>query len=99
MNLGVILPHTKLYGGVKRFLELGNIFIERGHRFTVYTVDGAAPTWFDFKGETKTFDALTVDCLDALFTTEVRFLDQLTGANAKRKILIMSVSRKRYGRH
>lgn len=87
MNLGVILPHTKLYGGVKRFLELGNIFIERGHRFTVYTVDGAAPTWFDFKGETKTFDALTADCLDALFTTEVRFLDQLTGANAKRKIL------------
>ena len=36
MHLGVILPHTKLYGGVKRFLELGNIFIELGHTFTVY---------------------------------------------------------------
>ena len=53
MHLGVILPHTKLYGGVKRFLELGNIFIELGHTFTVYTVEGKSPSWYDFKGETK----------------------------------------------
>ena len=39
MNLGVLLPHTKLYGGVKRFLELGNIFVTKGHRFIVFTPD------------------------------------------------------------
>lgn len=86
MNLGVILPHTKLYGGVKRFLELGNIFIELGHNFTVYTIEGKAPVWYDFKGETKTFAALKEDDIDALFTTEVKFLEQLTTANTKRKI-------------
>lgn len=26
MRIGTILPHTKLYGGVRRFLELGNLF-------------------------------------------------------------------------
>ena len=87
MNLGVILPHTKLYGGVKRFLELGNVFIELGHRFTVYTVEGIAPDWFDFKGETKTFDKLKEDETDALFTTETKFIDELVNANAKRRIL------------
>lgn len=87
MHLGVILPHTKLYGGVKRFLELGNIFIESGHTFTVYTVEGKAPSWYDFKGETKTFADLKKDDIDALFTTEVKFLEQLTTAHAKRKIL------------
>lgn len=87
MHLGVILPHTKLYGGVKRFLELGNIFIELGHTFTVYTVEGKAPSWYDFKGETKTFADLKKDDIDALFTTEVKFLEQLTTAHAKRKIL------------
>ena len=86
MHLGVILPHTKLYGGVKRFLELGNIFIELGHTFTVYTVEGKSPSWYDFKGETKKFAALKKDDIDALFTTEVKFLEQLTTANTKRKI-------------
>ena len=86
MHLGVILPHTKLYGGVKRFLELGNIFIELGHTFTVYTVEGKSPSWYDFKGETKNFAALQKDDIDALFTTEVKFLEQLTTANTKRKI-------------
>lgn len=79
MNLGVILPCTLLYGGVKRFLELGNIFIESGHRFTVYTPEGTGPDWFDFKGEVKTFEALPDDPLDALFFTEI----QLYGCPAK----------------
>lgn len=87
MNLGVILPHTKLYGGVKRFLELGNIFIEMGHRFTVYTIEGLPPTWYNFKGEVKTFEALTTNDIDVLFTTEVKFIDQLLGANAKHRVI------------
>ena len=58
MNLGVVLPCTLLYGGVKRFMELGNIFIEMGHRFTVYSPDAQQPDWFDFKGEVKLFEAL-----------------------------------------
>lgn len=87
MNLGVILPHTKLYGGVKRFLELGNEFIRLGHHFTVYTVEGKAPDWFDFKGKTKTFAGLQQDDIDALFTTETKFLNELVNAKAKRRIL------------
>lgn len=86
MNIGVILPHTKLYGGVKRFLELGNVFIELGHHFTVYTIEGKAPDWFDFKGETKSFNALKTDLIDSLFTTETKFLNELVHSNAKRRI-------------
>lgn len=86
MNLGVILPHTKLYGGVKRFLEMGNIFINLGHHFTVYTIDGEAPTWFDFKGKTKSFELLQSDEIDVLFTTETKFLKELIDANTKRRI-------------
>ena len=80
MNLGVILPHTKLYGGVKRFLELGNIFIELGH------IEGKSPDWYDFKGETKTFADLQKNEIDALFTTETKFLNELINANTKRRI-------------
>lgn len=86
MDLGVILPCTLLYGGVKRFLELGNIFIEYGHHFTVYTPEGLSPEWFPFKGKIKKTDALKTDHLDVLFTTEIRFLNELLGSTATRKI-------------
>ena len=77
MTLGVLLPHTKLYGGVKRFLELGNIFVDKGHRFIVFTPDGQAPTWFSFKGEMSTFDAVASTPLDALWTTTVKFMSMV----------------------
>lgn len=86
MNLGVILPHTLLYGGVKRFLELGNLFIRSGHTFTVYTGDGIAPDWFDYKGNTSRFERLKEDPIDVLFCTEVKYLDLLVTSAAKRKI-------------
>ena len=86
MILGVLLPHTKLYGGVKRFLELGNIFVEKGHRFIVFTPDGVAPTWFDFKGEMATFDSVAKTPLDALWTTTVKFMPMVLASQAKHKI-------------
>lgn len=86
MKLGVILPCTLLYGGVKRFMELGNIFIEGGHSFTVYSPEGQQPDWFAFKGEVKIFEALKTDELDALFFTEYKFIDDVQGSNARRKI-------------
>lgn len=86
MILGVLLPHTKLYGGVKRFLELGNIFVEKGHRFIVFTPDGEAPSWFDFKGEMATFDTINVTQLDALWTTTVKFMPMVLASGARHKI-------------
>lgn len=86
MEIGVLLPHTKLYGGVKRFMELGNIFVEKGHHFYIFTTDGTPPTWFDFKGMMKTFDAIKDINLDALFFTEPRYISLMEAANSKHKI-------------
>lgn len=86
MILGVLLPHTKLYGGVKRFLELGNIFVEKGHRFIVFTPDGIPPTWFNFKGEMATFNNITSTPIDALWTTTVKFMPIVLASPARHKI-------------
>lgn len=86
MKLGVLLPHTKLYGGVKRFLELGNIFVEKGHQFIVFTPDGKGPEWFDFHGEMSTFGHIADTQLDALWTTTVKFMPMVLESNAKHKI-------------
>jgi len=86
MRLAVILPHTKLYGGVKRFLELGNIFIDKGHQFYVFTPNGDFPDWFPFKGEVLTFESIAQIELDAIFFTEPRYIPQILQSKAKRKI-------------
>lgn len=86
LRLGVLLPHTKLYGGVKRFLELGNRFVELNHEFTVYTPDGEPPAWFDFHGRMATFDQLDGAVADALFTTTVRFVPMMHRAAVRHKV-------------
>lgn len=86
MKLGAVLPCALLYGGVKRFMELGNIFIGFGHEFTVYTPEGLRPDWFSFKGEVKQFEALLTDELDALFFTEFGYINEVQSSLAKRKI-------------
>lgn len=86
MHIATILPHTLLYGGVKRFLELGNIFISLGHKFTIYTPAGQAPNWYDFNGDVKDFTRLQEDKIDALFFTEPEFLEITLKSSATLKV-------------
>lgn len=86
LSFGAILPHTKLFGGVRRFFELGEILIQRGHAFTIFTPEGIPPDWFTFHGEVKPLNAISSYRLDALFLTETDFVDHLVNANAALKI-------------
>lgn len=86
LTLGVLLPHTKLYGGVKRFLELGNEFVKSGHRFIVFTPKGEAPDWFRYEGQCASFEEIGREPLDALFTTTVRFMPLIMESQARHKI-------------
>ncbi len=51
MRIGAILPHLGMYGGVRRFLEIGNVFIRRGINYTIFSRKGQKCGWFkcDFK--------------------------------------------------
>jgi glycosyltransferase involved in cell wall biosynthesis len=85
-QFAVILPHTLLFGGVRRFFELGEIFIRHGHRMIVFTPEGKAPDWFQFSGTVESLSNLRNYSLDCLFTTEDKFLKYLLDANSRLKI-------------
>jgi len=51
MKIGVIVPHLLAFGGIRRFLEIGNVFESMGHEFTVYPTDGEAVDWMGFLGK------------------------------------------------
>ncbi|MFW6275209.1 MAG: glycosyltransferase family 4 protein [bacterium] len=89
LNVGVLLPHTQLYGGVKRFLEIGNAMKKMGHRYTIFTQEGLAPKWFSFNGDVRTFDDLKSEYLDLLMFCQPEYLDLTIKSNAKRKVFYL----------
>lgn len=86
LKMGAILPHTKLFGGVKRFFELGSVFINHGNEFTVFTPEGAAPDWYPNSCRVEKISKLHAYDLDAIFLTETDFLDDFLQANATLRI-------------
>lgn len=93
LTFSVILPHTRIFGGVKRFLEIGNLLIERGHHFVIFTPEGKAPDWFPFRGEVRQLALLDQAKCDALFITEPEYLPQLRNSNATVKIFYAVLER------
>lgn len=85
-KFAVILPHTLLFGGVRRFFELGEIFIKNGHQMFVFTPEGKAPDWFHFSGTVDTLNNLPNYSLDCLFITEHVFLQNLLDAQSGIKV-------------
>ncbi len=52
MRIGLFLPHVGVFGGVRRYLELGTEWVALGHTVTLYHSDGAPPAWLPFAGAT-----------------------------------------------
>jgi len=52
MRIAAMTQHMLCFGGVRRWLELGNEFTKQGHDYTIY-VDKMSygPDWFDYKGK------------------------------------------------
>src|SRR5262245_43452447 len=57
MRIALFLPHVGVFGGVRRYLELGNEWVGMGHDVTLHHPDGTPPTWLPFAGRTATLAA------------------------------------------
>ena len=53
LDFAVLLPGLGVFGGVRRFLEIGNVLISRGHSYTVYHPEGTPPDWLPFAGTVR----------------------------------------------
>jgi glycosyltransferase involved in cell wall biosynthesis len=56
MRISLFLPHVGVFGGVRRFLELGNTWSAAGHAVTLFHPDGEPPAWLPFAGATRRLD-------------------------------------------
>ena len=55
MKIAAIVPHLQPFGGIRRFLEVGNVMTARGHDYTLYARDTPAgaqiSAWMDYHGK------------------------------------------------
>src|SRR5262245_14821640 len=56
MKISLFLPHVGVFGGVRRFLELGNEWSALGHEVRLYHPEGTAPVWLPFAGAVERLD-------------------------------------------
>jgi len=68
-RIGAFLPHLKKYGGVRRYIELGNAFVDLGYDYTLFTGSLEGKSNWDFKGKYEFLDQKKID-VDFLLCSE-----------------------------
>src|SRR4051812_32528079 len=53
MKISLFLPHVGVFGGVRRFLELGNAWTEAGHDVQLFHPSGEPPACLASRGRTR----------------------------------------------
>src|SRR3972149_6940353 len=60
MKISFVEPHLKIYGGIRRILELSNRLTTMGHDVTIFHSDGSRPTWMECLAKTKSYKDFVV---------------------------------------
>ncbi len=74
MKIAALLPHVDIFGGVRRYLEIGNEFSRRGHRFVLFLPEATEPDWLEFVGTIKPFSSLNEESFDVGLCSEYSIL-------------------------
>ncbi len=85
MNIAAILPHVEVFGGVRRYIELGNALVRRGHGFTLFTPEGAPPAWLPLAGAVRPFSELGNGTFDVGLCSEYSILEHFDRLRARQK--------------
>jgi len=71
LRMALALPHLGVYGGIRRFLELGEVWIRRGHEVAILIPEGnAARPWVPFSGRILPLSELPLGGWDVLLSPD-----------------------------
>jgi len=86
LDIGVLAPGVGVFGGIRRFIEIGNELVRRGHRYVLYHPTGEAPGWLPFAGETRPLCDLVDSRHQVLICNDPPLLDRFEKARADLKL-------------
>jgi len=70
LRLALAVPHLGVYGGIRRFLELGDVWVRRGHEVSIFVPDAAARAWLPFSGAIRPWHELPLGAWDAVISPD-----------------------------
>ena len=89
MLIGGICPSTEIWGGVRRYFEMGNCFVDRGHTYHfIYKYKTRSP-WINFKGTLVPITDIKKYKYDIIFTGAHESFPDLLGALAETKVVLV----------
>ena len=99
MTIAIILPHLKRFGGVRRFIELGNEFIKAGHHTTIYAGNTKGCV-FQFNGDIKSWDEdINTDIVLCGDTSNWKSFRELKASTGKKFIYIIASAKNYVSRY
>ena len=83
MKISAFLPHVGVFGGVRRFLELGNAWTALGHEVTLFHPGGEAPVWLAFRGRVAPLAAAATATADLALCADPHTFDAFAAHEAR----------------
>jgi glycosyltransferase involved in cell wall biosynthesis len=85
MKIAALLPHVEVFGGIRRYIEIGNEITRREHKFVLFSPLGGRPGWLEFKGIVKPFSSLEEESFDIGLCSEYSILPCFEKLKARAK--------------
>ena len=86
MIISLFLPHVGVFGGVRRFIELGNTWTAMGHGVTLFHPEGTPPGWLPFSGTVRRLEAAAGLASDLAVCADASTFDAFLGHRAARHL-------------
>jgi glycosyltransferase involved in cell wall biosynthesis len=86
VRIATFLPHVGVFGGVRRFIELGNAWRAAGHSVTLYHPDGAAPAWLAYAGRVAALATARDESSDLAVCADGGTFSEFRGHRAERHL-------------
>ncbi len=85
MKVALLLPHVEVFGGVRRYLEVGHELAGRGLDVRLFTPRGERPDWLPFRGRAEPFSNLGREEFDVGLCSEYSVLPAFDTLRARAK--------------
>jgi len=91
MKISFVEPHLKIYGGIRRIIELANRLTERGHEVTIFHSDGSPCEWMKCIAKVKSYDEILNETHDVIIYNDPNPIDYKLVKRAKAKLKVFYV--------
>ena len=91
MKISFVEPHLRVFGGIRRIVEIGNHLTEREHDVTIFHSDGSECTWMKCTAKTKPAKDVLQESHDIIIYNDPVALDYRLVKKAEAKVKVFFV--------